>query len=479
VSDSLRRHLVFIVLDTARADVFEPYGARAGASPAVQHLANRGMAVPYAVAPSSWTLPSHVGMLFGASHRTLGLTKEAQAQPHAAKDVLARHTARYLPEVLRQAGYRTVGASANLWIQESSGFGEGFETFHGLWRNRQPGLAGEGFRTTLRWIREGLVSTQDDGLSSVRPIAVDWARETAAGNRPSMLFLNLVECHSPYLPPRPYNDLGPLQRARAGLEAGRHLGMTEIWRANAGGALPPANTIARMRRLYERSIRYMDDWLADFLGLLDDLGILDDTVVVVTSDHGENLGESGRLGHAFSLDERLVRVPLVVSGVEHPANGPFALTAVPKMVTSALGINEHPYDDQPQMGIAVSEVEGIAPPGDPRITAAVREWGLDDSAAALMTSDATTASDGRVKVLRRGDVEQVYDLAADPLEEHPLGDDAVTARRDEVAPLRRAIDAAVTAAVTVGQTDAPPASGGQTELDNDQLAAQMKLLGYL
>src|SRR4051812_48039138 len=116
-----RRHAVLVVLDTARADVFEPYGAGAGASPALGDLARRGWAAPHAVASSSWTLPSHVGMLLGTPHRAAGLVRETQQRPQAARPVLDANRSRYLPHVLHEHGFRTVGGSANPWLQESSG----------------------------------------------------------------------------------------------------------------------------------------------------------------------------------------------------------------------------------------------------------------------------------------------------------------------------------------------------------------------
>ena len=70
-----------------------------------------------------------------------------------------------------------------------------------------------------------------------------------------------------------------------------------------------------MRHLYARSrCGYMDDWLAASSSALDARGLLDDTLVIVTSDHGENFGEGGLMAHAFSLDERLMHVPLVAAG---------------------------------------------------------------------------------------------------------------------------------------------------------------------
>ena len=478
MSRSSYRHVVIVVLDTARADVFEPYGAKPGGSPAVGQIASRGWAAPYAVAPSSWTLPSHVGMLFGRSHRRLGLRKDRQADPRSARPVLERNVDRYLPRVLQRNGFRTVGASTNLWVQEMAGFHLGFDEWHPLWRSRQPGLAGEGVKTTLRWVREAYRSNHDDGLGRLREVADRWADAAAASRTPSLLFCNLVECHSPYLPPRPYNDLGPVQRVRAGLEAQEHLGMEAVWRANLAGDLPPQSALDRMRHLYARSIRYMDDWLGEFADKLDRLGILDDTLFVITSDHGENLGEGNRFGHSFSLDDTLVRVPFVVSGAElSRPDGPFGLTALPRFVVNELGVTDHPYDEELPTGEpAITEVDGVGELDDPRVRQKMDEWGLGDAAAQLMTSNATAASDGRLKLLRRGATEAVFDLHADPFEVSPLDPAALPADHHEA--LRKLRAAADRAPLPTGSSDAEPAPAAQ-DVDTDQLAEQMRLLGYL
>ena len=81
--------------------------------------------------------------------------------------------------------------------------------------------------------------------------------------------MNLVECHSPYLPPWPYNDLGPIDRLRAAEEARRHLTLSGIWKACAGNFDVPPGALERMRHLYARSVRLMDDWLRDLLAELD------------------------------------------------------------------------------------------------------------------------------------------------------------------------------------------------------------------
>src|SRR5690606_10359743 len=89
---------------------------------------------------------------------------------------------------------------------------------------------------------------------------------------------------------------------------------SSIGRGDPDTRRAPADAIARIRQGYRDSVRQLDAWLARLLERLDDAGMLEDTVLIVTSDHGENLGESGMLGHNYSLDDRLLRVPFATHG---------------------------------------------------------------------------------------------------------------------------------------------------------------------
>lgn len=470
-------NILLVVLDTARADAFEPYGAGRGATPTVAQLAAGGTVHPYAVAPCNWTMPSHVGMLTGALPRSVGLGKAPGGSPAGCKPSLEAIADRYLPEVLRRNGYTTAGVSTNPWVSTASGFATGFDEFHDAKGERAHDIGVGGLRSRLNWGLEGLLGRVDDGADAAGVLLHRWLRE--GPGRPFFWFVNLIECHSPYLPPRPYNDLALRWRVGAAEEARRHLTLEAIWRVCASEVPPPDDVLARMRHLYARSIRQMDDWLSRLLEEMHARGVLDDTLVIVTSDHGENLGEGRLLGHAVSLDDRLVHVPLVVSGPgAFGADGPTSLSSLPRWIAEAIELNEHPYDPDDLPSAAV--VTGYDPPvgaDDPR-TRHLSEWGATEEGFHRFTQPGTAATDGRHKLVRVGDVEGVYDLVEDRLEVAPLPVENARSRwPDAVDDLRRALEQAdARTRPPVAPADGP-AEGSEEE--TAELEARMRLLGYM
>jgi arylsulfatase A-like enzyme len=456
-------NVLLIVFDTARADAFEPYGAAAGSSPAVAALARAGRALPDVRSTACWTIPSHASMFTGLLPRAAGLARAPGGTPGGCRAAMEAHAPRLLPEVLRRAGYRTRGISTNLWITDDSGFATGFDEFRVVDATRQPDMVGRGMRSRAAWAVDALRARSDDGAAEAGAVLRGWLAE-GRGDRPSFWFVNLIEAHSPYLPPRPWNDLGARDRLRAAAEARRHLTLGEIWRGCVGDLDVPEPALARMRHLYARSVRQLDDWLADVMEEVD----LDDTLVLVCSDHGENFGEGGLIGHAFSLDDRLTRVPFVAAGPGAP-EAMDSLLELPRTIASAAGIDGHPWAD-PLPGAAVAQFNAPVDGGDARVDTVARgEWGLSEEAVSRLTSSFESATDGRQKLLSRDGRLSLIDLEADPLELAPRP----VAPADAPAALVAALDHAAAS----GAAPEPRTEASAEELERIQ--NQMRTLGYL
>lgn len=468
----MRPNVLLIVLDAARRDALEPYGAEPGSTPTIAQLARRGAALSDVYATSCWTVPSHASIFTGLLPRAAGLAKVPE--PSAAKPTMESHRSRLLPEVLRRAGYATAAASANLWLSPTTGFDTGFDQFvaSDTGRNAQIHLTSR--REQLRWLLEAAVGRVDDGAASVESTLERWLE--APRDRPFFWFVNILECHSPYLPPRPYGDVSLIDRLRGAQDARRHYTLIDTWRACAGVKSVPDDTLERMRRLYRAAIRYMDEWLARVLQRLDDRGVLEETLVVVISDHGENFGEGGLIAHALSLDNRLIHVPFVLAGPGAQATPIHSLADLPRFVAEAVGLEDHPWHDGPPAGVGVAQLD---PPlaGEDEGHAAERlaSVGLAD-AFDTFTVPLTCAAAGNLKLLRRGDREEVFDLAADPLETTPLEPDQATGAQDVLRELRAALDHPAVSSSTAAATASP---GRASEEELRQLEDRMRLLGYM
>ena len=466
-------NVLLIVLDTARADVFEPYGAPVGASPAIANLASRGTAVPKAYAAASWTVPSHASLLTGKLSRSLRLGQIPGGDRHICKPRLMAARDRYLPAVLADRGFDVRGVSANPWISESSGFAEGFASFDQVATSRRGRMYDPSTKQRIKWALEAFVAKGDDGARAAEQVLYRWIDDGPTA--PFFWFVNLLECHSPYLPPKPHNRLNAYQRLLAAEDARNYLTFHDVIKTCLGIVEIPPTALARMRKLYEDSIRLMDSWLERVLTALDAKGILDDTQVIITSDHGENLGEQNLIGHGLSLDERLIRVPFVTAGpLDLAMSDILSLVELPSVLADGLGLESHPWEaDERNDGVVVAQFDGFGGEDMPPIDEA-ESWGLTDEARGKLLFDLTAATDGRWKLVRHGDRERFFDLSADPLETHSVAVSDVA----EAARLRAAVDAAEYRATAV----LPAAAGPQPEMDADEAAAleeQMRLLGYL
>lgn len=470
-------NVLLVVFDTARRETMEPYGAGVGSTPTIADLARRGHAFQHGYATSSWTLPSHASMFTGLLPRRLGLAQAPEGGMHLVGSVLGAHKDRMLTTVLAGAGYATRGFSTNLWVSAHAGFDIGFDELAYVDSGRHQAmeaLTGEGPRAKLAWALEGARSRSDDGATEVAE------RLTASigswKGQPTFWFVNLTECHSPYLPPKPWNDLPAWERARAALDLQRNLSFLAICLYACGHHEISAEAFGRMGHLYERAVSYMDDWLGRVLDALERRGILDETLVILTSDHGENFGEQGLIAHGFSLDQRLTNVPLVMAGPGQPeADRLVSLAELPKIVATAAGVENSPYtsEDLPS-GVAVSQYDPLAPLGHPKMRDFASRYGLTDDDLEPITAQMTAATDGPHKLVVRDGVESVYDLVADPGERAPLHGDELAA---PLARLRAALDhpalqqAEATVAIAEGMAASPE--------DVEAIERQMKLLGYL
>ena len=470
-------HVLLVVLDAARRDALAPYDPRA-ATPAIAGLARRGVAVADAYATAPWTLPSHVAMFSGALASEFGLDQAPGGDPRGAAAAIGPLAERLLAGRLGAAGYATHGFSSNLWVSGHSGLDAGFDRFSYVPSERLGLSFGPRVgrrRAALAWAREGLRARGDDGAAAIGG-ELTAAIRAADPSTPQFWFVNLVEAHSPYLPPRPFNDLPAAERIRAAVDCERYLNFAAICVAAAGGPLPTPAALARLAHLHRRSVAYMDAWLAGALAALARAQMLADTLVIVTSDHGEAFGEDGLLAHGFNLIEPLIHVPLVAAGpgAERFAHAPgdaLSLRELPGLIAEAAGLGPGLFGP-PGDGIALSRAAAICPPDDPRMVAFAARWSLTDAQVRRLASDRWSATDGTHSLaLTNGALEPGGDSGAQP-------DDPATARL--LAALEHAARGGAPGAVPASPPAGPSAVPQTADADAvAELERQMKLLGYM
>ncbi len=329
-SGPLPRHVLLISIDTLRRDRLGAYGYARAVSPAIDALAGRGVVFEQAIAQAPWTAPSHASMMTSLYPSVLRIGK--YRNPGAISPA-----AETLAEAMKRNGFRTYAVTENAFLSPEFGFDQGFDVFH----------------------------TRPDSRFAVASLTA-WLGALQPRDR-FFAFFHTYDVHE-YEPPaayserfvRPYDGIlkDPEGLVRKALEAHPRFGEAaarfgeEEWRellalrerpdarveaplAAAGDFVREMNLTVKkilqnhqdyrglvatfgaedwryVQDLYDATIAFVDDQLAALFSFLEQRGLLDDTLVLLTSDHGEEFGEHGLGGHGYTLYDENLRVPLIL-----------------------------------------------------------------------------------------------------------------------------------------------------------------------
>jgi arylsulfatase A-like enzyme len=345
-ANSTRPNIVLIVMDTVRADHLSVHGYERDTTPYLKALAQDAAVYGNTISASDFTLTSHASLFTGMYPSWHG----AYCQPPEA--VYGRELTKQFPtvaELLKSSGYATLGVAANLYLRADFGLERGFEYFQ-IPRPVPLLPADSGYllrRGVRRVLSYGFDTAQFDRLYSLGEdideelfSALDRRGVTvgkATASRPFFAFLNYMDAHFPYVAPAPFDRKFPGRRPRIiqdDLEA-------EQEQITAGRPAPTGyrpHTVSQ----YDGGIAYVDAQIGKVVEWLKQHNAYDNTMIVVTADHGEAFGERNHIGHANSAYQNLLHIPLVIKyphGEHRGAeNHPVSLIDVAPTILTTVGV---------------------------------------------------------------------------------------------------------------------------------------------
>ena len=277
-------HIIYIVVDSLRADHLSSYGYGRATTPNFDALmAAQGVRFSDATSTATWTLPANASMFSGLYPFRFDI-QWSDPDERLGNDVPL------LAEMLSDNGYYTAGFIGASFLRARYGFDQGYATYTEI-------VGGGANRTDAAQINDAAQAWLQDEWPALRD-----------EEQPLFLLLYYFDPHSWYNPPAPYDTLydptydGPLSAER--FQDGREV--------IAGTLVPTARDIEHLIALYDGEISYWDSHFGKIMAFLENMGLLDESIVVVTSDHGEFFGEHGLWVHGTGLYEEGLRVPLAI-----------------------------------------------------------------------------------------------------------------------------------------------------------------------
>ncbi len=286
-------NVLLIVVDALRADKLGAYGYERDTSPFFDTWSSKGALFENVTSQSSWTKTSMASMLTGLEAETVQVFFYEDTLPDEALTIA---------EILSRRGYQTAYVQTNQWLLDKFGFNQGFEDYSQLGP------------VTEKW---------PEKKSAYRAWAVnEQARLWLEGrdrSRPFFLYLHYMDVHGPYVPPPPHNRIFDPEFPRElrdyifSIKFLYEQEFSETAEELYKRLMQEHDLLAHLRSLYDGEIHYFDKELEKLMSGLEEMGLVENTLIVFASDHGEQFLEHGKLRHANSLYAEEVKVPLVFS----------------------------------------------------------------------------------------------------------------------------------------------------------------------
>lgn len=281
--------VLLLVMDTARADRCSFLGYGRPTTPRLAELAKESVVFTDAWSPSPWTFPAHAALFTGRTPERLGIV--APWPPVLSKEETT------LAEVLGAAGWSTACFTNNGWLAPHTRLTQGFDVVDPVY-----------------------LSPGGESAREAHSHALEWMAERRRAGRPFFAFVNDVEPHAPYDPPRAFAErfLAP-NTPPAVVEEARGVRYPRSVLDHLGRETVRADVRAAASDLYDAEIAQLDAAIGELLDGMRREGLLDGTLVVIAGDHGEGLWDHGWMEHGTLLHRELLRVPLLIRLPRDPA----------------------------------------------------------------------------------------------------------------------------------------------------------------
>jgi len=275
------KNAILLTLDATRKDVLGIYGSKKGLTPTFDSLQDKSLVFTKGQNVGPYTQSSFPGLLTSSYFLEYG-------QP---KGLSTERT--LISEPLQEAGIVTAAFHSNPYICAFLGWNRGWDVFYDSMEDE--------VEPRIPYIRGYIINTK----------VSNWLSSHVKGKeyKPFFLWLHYMDVHEPYMPERKYVDM---------VDPSLTISQDEMYSLFQNVLLKrdvsdPAK-VELLRKLYEVHVREIDTYFEEFLGWLKDLGILDDTVIIITNDHGDEFNEHGGLSHDDKMYSEFINMPLIIYG---------------------------------------------------------------------------------------------------------------------------------------------------------------------